>query len=459
MTKKCRRARGICRVLLCVLAMGLVLGCSAAKAETAYSVSVPNATINLPRIFEMYSGVLDVNGDGKPDSVFYDEYGVEDYGYIQFIPQGEEASDITGDHYAYSSSYIHLFPFKQFEDTLQIEPGLYWFDMEPHALSFLNGDDGRLYACAAYWVKGANGWPEEFLEFFQKRDDSYELEAIPTDYKRFVILTSRSSAYHGVYLRDYVATVNCEYVKELGRWCLVLGQVDAYAATSEARVRLKTCLTMNQGELILIARFLDGELVEGPYELPAGSGTAASPAVPMPVPLPVLEEVTEAEPEQTGLWGYQSSYGLPQCRTASFSLPQNIAVYSGPGYSYLRGAKGKASVGTGDWVGCYGACDGWYLIEYQVNGSKNRRGFIAANDISGAYSLNETDLPDLSISIVLTAGISLTDDPGHSKETLSTVPSGTEVIVKHFDGNWAFVEATTSSGLVCGYVPIDDLAN
>ena len=53
-------------------------------------------------------------------------------------------------------------------------------------------------------------------------------------------------------------------------------------------------------------------------------------------------------------------------------------VYSGPGKDYLRGARGKASVSTNDWIEVFGREDGWILIQYEIDSSQCRIGYISA---------------------------------------------------------------------------------
>lgn len=143
---------------------------------------------------------------------------------------------------------------------------------------------------------------------------------------------------------------------------------------------------------------------------------------------------------------------------ASFSKKQNIPVYTGPGKHYFRGAKGKASVGTGDWVRCYGWDNGCYLIEYEVNSDRNRVGYIRPEDIRGNYSVNPISLPNARLAVVFSNEASLTDDPFRSGTSFCDVPAGTEATAFFFADDRVFVELNHSGvGLTRGFAPLSAL--
>ena len=136
---------------------------------------------------------------------------------------------------------------------------------------------------------------------------------------------------------------------------------------------------------------------------------------------------------------------------------QKLAVYSGPGYEYTRGAKGKAMVSTNDWVLCYGLCGDWYLVEYEVSRSRNRRGYVNRYEINGRDRMNDTPLPDAALEVTLSRKVSLTDDPQQSREALATVKADTRATLHFFDGDWACVSVKTGSSWAQGYVPASAL--
>ena len=151
-------------------------------------------------------------------------------------------------------------------------------------------------------------------------------------------------------------------------------------------------------------------------------------------------------------------YPIGGVYAASMARNQKIAVYSGPGHEYMRAANGKAMVSTNDWVDCFGKIGDWYLIEYSVNNSRNRRGFISRYDIYSSDAMNQAVLPDANVkATVKQQKITVTDDPRKSQSALSTLKKGQEVTIHFFDGDWACVSAKNGSVRVYGYVKASQL--
>ena len=59
-----------------------------------------------------------------------------------------------------------------------------------------------------------------------------------------------------------------------------------------------------------------------------------------------------------------------------FTGGQKFEVYSGPGDHYQRGANGKASVSTNDWIQVFGSENGWIMIQYDISSTQMRIGWI-----------------------------------------------------------------------------------
>lgn len=136
---------------------------------------------------------------------------------------------------------------------------------------------------------------------------------------------------------------------------------------------------------------------------------------------------------------------------------QKLAVYTGPGTSYIRGAKGKAMVSTNDWVNCYGLCGDWYLVEYEVNDSRYRRGYINRYEINGGDRMNDTPIPDAQVPVTFDRETDLTDDPAKSGQMLVTVAAGCQGTLHFFQGDWACVSVEGSFGRAQGYAPASAL--
>lgn len=143
---------------------------------------------------------------------------------------------------------------------------------------------------------------------------------------------------------------------------------------------------------------------------------------------------------------------------AYFAEKQNLKVYSGPGKEYLVGADGNASLGTGDWVECFGSRDDYYLVEYGISTTARRRGYICASDISGSYHLEDLPIPNANVTAVFNDACDITDDPDWSQRTLYSVNAGTQATIQFFYMNWVCVEVRTADSLVQGYVPADVLS-
>lgn len=82
-----------------------------------------------------------------------------------------------------------------------------------------------------------------------------------------------------------------------------------------------------------------------------------------------------------------SAYALPKPQLARFKKSGKYDVYTGPGTQYAREANGKASVSTNGWIQVFGEENGWLLVQYNVNGSQNRFGYIKATQQAAGVSV------------------------------------------------------------------------
>ena len=190
---------------------------------------------------------------------------------------------------------------------------------------------------------------------------------------------------------------------------------------------------------------------------PTAEPTATPTATPSPTPEPT-DTPTPTPAPTLDIAGIVSSNQLGSGSVSQFDVNQRLAVYTGPGAQYHRGAEGRAVVATGDWVLCFGQHNGWYLVEYSVSNDAYRRGFVAGSDIRGSFRINESPLPWLEYPATLSWTVQLTDDPSISRRALCTLQEGTQVSVLFYDYLWAFIEVENSPvGLVQGYVPIQSV--
>ena len=142
-------------------------------------------------------------------------------------------------------------------------------------------------------------------------------------------------------------------------------------------------------------------------------------------------------------------------REIRFSRGDKYPVYSGPGDAYLRGGKGKAAVSTNDWIQVFGQENGWILIQYEIDSSRCRIGYITAQSLP-----KNADVPDLSFprqTAYTIAKTSVTDDPLRSGSALADLPAGAEVTMLARLGKDVYIEGKAKNRFR-GFVPSDSLS-
>ncbi len=142
-------------------------------------------------------------------------------------------------------------------------------------------------------------------------------------------------------------------------------------------------------------------------------------------------------------------------REIRFARGNMYPVYSGPGKDYLRGAKGKASVSTDDWIQVFGREDDWILVQYAIKSSQWRIGYISAQSLPKG-----SEVPDLSFLPQTAYAIGetiVTDDPLRSASSLSSLPAGAEVTMLAMYGNYVYIEGKAKDRFR-GFVPSDSLS-
>ena len=149
--------------------------------------------------------------------------------------------------------------------------------------------------------------------------------------------------------------------------------------------------------------------------------------------------------------------GSLTAQVIKFTGGKKYEVYSGPGENYLRGAAGKASVSTNDWIQVFGEENGWIMIQYAIDSAHYRIGYISAKALpkkteTGPLSLDRSDVRHLL------QGAGLTDDPLFSGEALTALPEGAEVIFLGTLGDFAYVETEAGAAPVRGFIPVSVLS-
>ena len=137
-----------------------------------------------------------------------------------------------------------------------------------------------------------------------------------------------------------------------------------------------------------------------------------------------------------------------------FSGGKKYKVYSAPSKDSLRGGNGKAAVSTNSWIQVFGQEGDWILIQYSIDASHYRIGYIAASALP-----KNTEVPTLEFKPVeawLEGATSLTDDPFYSQSELAALEAEDQVTWLATIGEWAYIEVSQPR-LMRGFVPINSL--
>ena len=141
--------------------------------------------------------------------------------------------------------------------------------------------------------------------------------------------------------------------------------------------------------------------------------------------------------------------------TGSFGKKVNLAVYTGPGFEYVRANSGKASYGGGS-CRIYGVTGDWVMIGYGLSNGDYRIGYIyrsALNTLSNLKGSVNYGLTFQAYTAYADDYCRVTDDPVMNNKMIYTVPQGTAVTVLSTMGSsWTYVEVQTPSGPMRGFV-------
>lgn len=157
---------------------------------------------------------------------------------------------------------------------------------------------------------------------------------------------------------------------------------------------------------------------------------------------------------------YAGAAGELSFTVGSFAGGQKLDVYSGPGYAYLRGANGRASVSTNDTVYLAGTEGGWALVLYETNSGSMRAGYVDLSRLS--HSLYAQRLSFAYASAHVDSACPLTDDPVLGATSLVSLRTGASVTYlapyTSRGRSWAYVEAWAGNTPVRGFVPAQCVA-
>ena len=152
---------------------------------------------------------------------------------------------------------------------------------------------------------------------------------------------------------------------------------------------------------------------------------------------------------------WNTLFGKPVRFYAGRSFP----VHEGPGERYPRSGGGKGAVGTNGWIQVFGQYDGWLLIQYRIDETRLRIGWIEASALPRGAAVPKLVLHDDWQEI--TQECALTDDPMGSGGAILQLKQGTAVRHAAFLGrDWELVAVTTQDGqTVWGFVPSECLTH
>ena len=137
-----------------------------------------------------------------------------------------------------------------------------------------------------------------------------------------------------------------------------------------------------------------------------------------------------------------------------FSGGKKYNVYSAPAKDSVRGGNGKAAVSTNSWIQVFGQEGDWILIQYSIDASRYRIGYIAASALP--KNVNVPSLDFQPIDAWVEEEVSLTDDPFYSQSVLAALSVNEKVTWLATIGDWAYVEVTHGK-LMRGFVPLESI--
>lgn len=154
--------------------------------------------------------------------------------------------------------------------------------------------------------------------------------------------------------------------------------------------------------------------------------------------------------------------GAFTAQKVKFTGGQKYPVYTGPGEEYVRSGNGKGLVSTNGWIEVYGQKDGYILIQYSIDSSHYRFGWIDRNALPEGTSVPAMDFAGISADTLseITQDTFLTDDPLFSQNELCSLKAGQTVSwLAVLNDDWAYVLVNVNGKMMCGFVRTDCIVN
>lgn len=154
--------------------------------------------------------------------------------------------------------------------------------------------------------------------------------------------------------------------------------------------------------------------------------------------------------------------GAFTAQKVKFTGGQKYPVYTGPGEDYVRSGNGKGLASTNGWIEVYGQKDGYILIQYSIDSSHYRFGWIDRNALPEGTSVPAMDFAGISADTLseITQDTFLTDDPLFSQNELCSLKAGQTVSwLAVLNDDWAYVLVNVNGKMMCGFVRTDCIVN
>ena len=154
--------------------------------------------------------------------------------------------------------------------------------------------------------------------------------------------------------------------------------------------------------------------------------------------------------------------GAFTAQKVKFTGGQKYPVYTGPGEDYVRSGNGKGLVSTNGWIEVYGQKDGYILIQYSIDSSHYRFGWIDRNALPEGTNVPAMDFAGISADTLseITQDTFLTDDPLFSQNKLCSLKAGQTVSwLAVLNDDWAYVLVNVNGKMMCGFVRTDCIVN
>ena len=135
----------------------------------------------------------------------------------------------------------------------------------------------------------------------------------------------------------------------------------------------------------------------------------------------------------------------------TFTGARKYEVYSAPDKGSIRAKNGKAMVSTNSWIQVFGTEGDWVLIQYSIDASHYRFGYISKSSLP-----KKAVVPELQFTRTnawTNCNVTVTDDPLYSHSELLSLPEGTQVTWLATLGEWAYIDHYQNDH-VRGFVPL-----